>query len=191
MRDRDEREASYGPILTGRLVLRPRRAADELALNALMASPAIAPNLCATIPEDAAEAVAIVERRSARLIGGGAHGVTALGSGVEISLWIGEADWGRGYGTEAAHALIDHAFTATPGAAAIWCSHRATNPRARRVIEKCGFQFRGTGMVRLPGRGAFPIERFALDRGTWMSLKAWGGMAMTGEDSDATRDTAA
>jgi len=43
------------------------------------------------------------------------------------------------------------------------------------VIEKCGFQFRGTGMVRSPTLfGAFPVERFVLDRRNWASLKAWG-----------------
>lgn len=56
----------------------------------------------------------------------------------------------------------------------VWCSNRVTNDRARRVIEKCGFQFRGTGMVRLAGRGAYPIERFSLSRSAWTSLKAWG-----------------
>ena len=40
------------------------------------------------------------------------------------------------------------------------------------------------------GRGAFPIERFALDRGTWMSLKAWG-IGRAGDDGDATRESAA
>ena len=73
----------------------------------------------------------------------------------------------------------------------VWCSNRVTNARARRVIEKCGFQFRGTGMVRLPGRGAFPIERFALDRRNWMSLKAWGAAHREGVAGDAPRETAA
>jgi RimJ/RimL family protein N-acetyltransferase len=87
-------------------------------------------------------------------------------------VWIGEPDWGHGYGTEAAHALIDHLF-ASGGAERIWCSARAANERARAVIARCGFQFRGTGMVRVTGRGAFPVERFALDRRSWLSLKDW------------------
>jgi hypothetical protein len=49
------------------------------------------------------------------------------------------------------------------------------NHRARRVIEKCGFQFRETGMVRSPVlRGAVPVERFALERRNWAALRAWG-----------------
>ena len=66
-----------------------------------------------------------------------------------------------------------------------------SNARARRVIEKCAFQFRGSGMVRLPGRGAFPIERFALDRRTWSSLKSWGAPDRNGSTGDAPRETAA
>ena len=94
-----------------------------------------------------------------------------------------------GYGTEAAQALIDHAF-ADEAVGALWCSNRVTNARARRVIEKCGFQFRGTGMVRSPTRfGAFPVERFVLDRRNWASLKAWG--APQSEHGRAERETAA
>ena len=185
--DEEEREFL---ILTPRLALRPETAADRLAVNALAANPAIALNLCATIPPDGGNTFVVAERLTGRLVGAAVHGVTGLGSGMEVALWIGEPDWGRGYATEAAQALIDHAF-ADNGVGVLWCSHRVTNPRARRVIEKCGFQFRGSGMVRLAGRGAFPIERFALDRRTWASLKSWGGARESGGRSDAPRETAA
>jgi predicted nucleic acid-binding Zn ribbon protein len=111
-------------------------------------------------------------------------------SGLEVSLWIGEPYWERGYATEAAHALIDQAFS-DAAVDALWCANRVANTRARRVIEKCGFQFRGSGMVRLPGRGASPIERFALDRRTWSSLKTWAMGRDTGGAGDAARETAA
>ena len=72
----------------------------------------------------------------------------------------------------------------------LWCSNRASNARARRVIEKCGFQFRGTGMVRSPTLfGAFPVERFVLERRNWASLKAWGAPAA--RHDEAARDNAA
>jgi hypothetical protein len=165
-------ESAYQAIVTERLHVRLRKPADELAMNALAANPAIAPSLCATI--DRGVAVAIVESCTGRIVGGASYGGTGLGTGVEISVWIGEPDWGNGFATEAAHALIDRVFAENGTTAVVWCSNRAANDRARHVIEKCGFQYRGTGMVRLPGRGAFPIERFALDRSTWASLKAWG-----------------
>jgi len=189
MRDGDYEE-EFGLIETPRLVMRVKTAADDIVIDALAANPAIAPNLSATIPADAGGTLVIAERRTGRLIGAAAHGVTGLGSGIEVSLWIGEPAWGRGFGTEAAQALIDHAF-ADATVHVLWCANRVTNTRARRVIEKCGFQFRGNGMVRLAGRGAFPIERFALDRRNWESLKAWGARRRTGGSDDAPRETAA
>lgn len=190
MRDGGHGEEYAFPIATGRLVLRQALAADTIVLDGLAANPAISPNLCATYPADSARTLAVGERRTGRIVGAAGCGGTGLGAGVEISLWIGEPYWGRGYGTEAAHALIDLAFD--DGAVnAIWCANRVTNTRARRVIEKCGFQFRGSGMVHLPGRGAAPIERFVLDRRNWMSLKAWGAARGTGDNGDAPRETAA
>jgi RimJ/RimL family protein N-acetyltransferase len=65
-----------------------------------------------------------------------------------------------------------------------------SNGRARRVIEKCGFQFRETGMVRSPvSFGAVPVERFVLERRNWASLKSWGAGAR--EEADVARDNAA
>ena len=190
MRDGGHSEEFQFRITTSRLAIRPRQAADNVTVEALAANPAIAPNLCATIPADAGETMVIAELRSGRLIGAATHGVTGLGSGVEVSLWIGEPYWERGYATEAAHALIDHAFS-DASVDKLWCANRVTNTRARRVIEKCGFQFRGSGMVHVAGRGAFPIERFALDRRNWSSLKTWGAGRVNGDAGDAPRESAA
>jgi len=177
-------------VTTQRLLLRPRRPGEEIAMAALLANPAISPNLCATIPADHGKPLAIVDRLTGRLVGAADHGVTGLGSGIEVTLWIGEPDCGRGYATEAAYGLVDHAFR-DESVAVVWCSNRVTNARAHRVIEKCGFQFRGNGMVRLSGRGAFPIERFALDRRNWSSLRSWGAANEPGSRGNAARETAA
>ena len=54
---------------------------------------------------------------------------------------------------------------------------RVTNVGSRRVIQKCGFQFQGTGMVPSLAVGStVPVEWYRLDRKTWMSLRSWGGM---------------
>jgi RimJ/RimL family protein N-acetyltransferase len=177
-------------IVTGRLTLRAREMRDEVGVKALATNPAIAPNLCATIPADCSRALVIVERATNRIVGGADYGGSGLGTGLEIALWIAEPDWGRGFATEAAQALIDHAFT-EKDVDIVWCSNRVTNVRARRVIEKCAFQYRGGGMVRLAGRGAFPIERFALDRRNWMSLKAWGAGRSVRDKDHAAHETAA
>ena len=92
----------------------------------------------------------------------------------EIGYWAGEPFWGRGYGTEAVRAMIDHAFTATD-LEALAASCRVTNIASRRVLEKCGFQWTGAGLCRVRALGAsVPSDRFRLERRTWASLRAWG-----------------
>lgn len=92
---------------------------------------------------------------------------------LELGYWIGEPFWGKGYATEAAHAVIDMAFR-TRDIEFIDVRCRVTNPGSRRVIHKCGFQFQGTGMVTSLALGAsVPVEWYRLDRKTWISLRSW------------------
>jgi RimJ/RimL family protein N-acetyltransferase len=84
--------------------------------------------------------------------------------------------WGHGYATEAARAVIDHAFE-TLGHAQLVSGARVTNPASRRVLEKCGFQWTGIGLYRVRAiASSVPVDRFRLDRGLWASLKGWGRM---------------
>ena len=53
-------------------------------------------------------------------------------------------------------------------------SCRVINPASRRVIHKCGFQYAGQGMMNSIVAGQVPIERYRLDRKTWVSLRSWG-----------------
>lgn len=48
--------------------------------------------------------------------------------------------WGRGIATEAARAVIHHAFN-TLGAASLFAGHHPENHASRHVLEKLGFQF--------------------------------------------------
>lgn len=59
---------------------------------------------------------------------------------AEIGYWIGKPYWGRGYATEAARALVAHAFRDPAKFVALTCGHFADNPASRRVIEKLGFE---------------------------------------------------
>ena len=189
----DENEEGHGrrgATLTARLLLRRCMPADMPVMMALAADHAVAENLCNAITLAGGNAFAVTLRSDNQIIGCAGYGPTQdRPATVDVGLWIGAAWWGRGYGTEAAQAMIDRAF-ADGRVDALWCSNRVTNNRARRVIEKCGFQFRGTGMVRSPTFfGAFPVERFVLDRRNWESLKAWGAPAV--HAVEAERDTAA
>ena len=94
---------------------------------------------------------------------------------LELGYWIGEPFWGEGYATEAAHAVIDMAFR-TRDVERIDARCRVTNAASRRVIQKCGFQYHGNGMVSsLALGGSVPAEWYRLDRKTWLSLKSWAG----------------
>ena len=105
----------------------------------------------------------------------GACGLSQFeGPAPDLGYWLGAPYWGHGYATEAARAVIDHAFTEL-GYDALQAGARVTNPASRRVLEKCGFQWTGVGLYRIRAlASSAPIDRFRLDRGIWASLKAWG-----------------
>ena len=89
-----------------------------------------------------------------------------------LGFWLGEPHWGQGYATEAAHALVDLAFEGFK-AERLHTRCRVTNSASRRVIEKCGFQFTGIGMLSSIAVGQFSAEHFTLERRVWASLKGW------------------
>jgi RimJ/RimL family protein N-acetyltransferase len=89
-----------------------------------------------------------------------------------LGFWLGEPHWGCGYATEAAHALVDLAFN-TLNAERLHTRCRVSNNASRRVIEKCGFQFTGIGMLSSIAVGQFSAEHFTLERRVWASLKGW------------------
>jgi RimJ/RimL family protein N-acetyltransferase len=99
------------------------------------------------------------------------------GRTLELGYWLGQPYWNQGYATEAAHALIDMAFRTRNHVDYIDARCRVTNVASKRVIQKCGFQFQGTGMIDcLALGGMVAVEWFRLDRKTWISLRSWGEM---------------
>ena len=89
----------------------------------------------------------------------------------EITYFLGQAHWGKGFATEAAQAIIDHAFAALEVERIIGrCS--VGNRGSRRVLEKCGFQFSCTGMCDCSALNAsVASEEFVLERAVWVGLK--------------------
>lgn len=61
----------------------------------------------------------------------------------EMGYWIGEAHWGHGYGTEAARAVIEFAFS-EKNYHKVYARHFASNPASGRVMQKCGMSYEGT-----------------------------------------------
>ena len=126
--------------------------------------------IAATAKRTAGCAYAMTLAENGAFLGGA--GLNDTPRGLELGYWVGEPHWGNGYATEAAHALIDLAFRATE-VAHINVSCRAVNGGSRRVIHKCGFQYVGQGMIDSLSAGRVPVERYVLDRKTWVSLRTW------------------
>jgi len=102
-----------------------------------------------------------------------------------LGYWLGIPYWGQGYATEAARALID-AFFAYGHEDELTASARVINPSSRRVLEKCGFAYQGSGLAELQARGGFyPADHFRLDRRAWESLKTWGQTGLVREPAEA------
>lgn len=174
---------------TERLVLRPPRFEDAAAIAALGNDRRIAENtrripypytladaqafLTAANASGGAEIVFLITTWVGTVLG--CCGMAKLdGEHPEIGYWLGVPFWGKGYATEAARAVIDHAF-GDLGYELIVGGARVSNPASRRVLQKCGFEWTGVGLYRIRAlASSAPVDRFRLDRGLWASLKSWG-----------------
>ena len=91
----------------------------------------------------------------------------------ELGYWLGFEHWGRGFGTEAARAVIDFFFEEFDAEHLI-SGARVANPSSRNILEKCGFQWSGVELHRFEALGSStPVDRFRLARSVWTSLKHW------------------
>jgi RimJ/RimL family protein N-acetyltransferase len=182
------RERSTPVLETERLVLRAPRPEDAKAIATLANDRRIAENTVRiphpyTLPDAHAfltsanttddEIVLVITAQAGAVLG--ACGIAKLdGKQPEIGYWLGVPFWGKGYATEAARAVIDHAF-GDLGYEHLLGGARVSNPASRRVLEKCGFQWTGVGLYRIRAiKSSAPIDRFRLDRRLWASLKSWG-----------------
>ena len=190
---RPERSGSDCPVLLSeRLVLRAPHI-DDIDALAHLANNANVATMVSRMPHPytANDAADFVRRAKVGEIGKCVYAITLGENGhflgccgiepvdetsVELGYWLGQPFWNQGYMTEAAQVLIDMVFRTREWVTQIDARCRVTNIGSRRVIQKCGFQFQGTGMVEsLAAGGRVPVEWYRLDRKTWMSLRTWGG----------------
>lgn len=177
-------------LLTEDLVLRAPHAEDIDAIAILADNPAIA-TMVSRIPHPygRADAEAFVRASATRGNGNCVYAITEAGTGrllgccsletaadgkaLELGYWVGEPFWRRGIATKAVHALVDMAFR-TREITHIDARCRVINPASRRVLQKSGFQFQGTGMINvLAINASAAVEWYRLDRKTWISLIGW------------------
>jgi RimJ/RimL family protein N-acetyltransferase len=183
------REGSIPVLETKRLALRAPRLEDAKMVATLANDRRIAENT-ARIPHPYKMADAEGFISGANKSGGevlflitlhdetviGACGIAMQEQTPELGYWLGVPYWGKGYATEALHAVIDYAFTDLSHEA-LQAGARVTNPASRRVLEKCGFQWTGVGLYRIRAiHSSAPIDRFRLERRVWSALKGWGRM---------------
>lgn len=88
-------------------------------------------------------AFAVVEKESESLIGIINIKQTLAFKRGELGYWIGRPFWGKGYGTEAARAMVAHGFE-TLGLNKVFAGAFADNPGSWRIMEKVGMKHEGT-----------------------------------------------
>jgi RimJ/RimL family protein N-acetyltransferase len=80
--------------------------------------------------------------------------------------------WGKGLASEAVEAMVEVGFGLTEAIAIVASTH-VDNPSSRRVLEKAGFAFTGSGLEGAPARGGLvPNDRFSFARAAWSARRA-------------------
>ena len=104
------------------------------------------------------------------LIGGIGVGVRDHGA-WELGYWLGEPYWNRGYATEAATAVRDHAFEALK-LPLIVAGHYADNHASGRVLTKIGFRYtqESRRYSLALGREVRCLD-LAMDRVRWLEVR--------------------
>jgi RimJ/RimL family protein N-acetyltransferase len=174
-------------IETERLVLRCPAPDDAAVLAALANHHEIARNLgLMPHPYTVEDARAFIDR-AARIeppgasfavtlaAGGGLIGVAGYGRRADNGLmdmgyWIGMPWWGRGYATEAARAVVAHAF-GIGGLDALPSGYHADNPASGHILTaKLGFEIVGREMQFSAGQGkAVDTILVRLTRARWQA----------------------
>jgi RimJ/RimL family protein N-acetyltransferase len=149
-------------VYTDRLVLRPFDLEDALRVQKLAGEWEIA-KTTVNIPHpyedgmaeawigghqrayEAGEAVnlAVVRRVDDVLIGAVGVHLNQQHRVGEIGYWVGVPYWNRGYGTEAARALVQYSFDILE-LNRIQARHMTSNPASGRVMQKIGMTHEGT-----------------------------------------------
>ena len=116
----------------------------------------------------------ITQKGATRQAVGIISAIPATARDIEFGYVLAPPFWGKGFATEAVKALAGTVFSLTR-ANRILANSRVDNLASRRVLEKTGFAYVGTGLDPLPARGGLhPCDRFQLDRKTWAAAKRAG-----------------
>jgi RimJ/RimL family protein N-acetyltransferase len=86
---------------------------------------------------------------------------------AELGYWIGVPYWGQGYATEAARAIVAHAFDAEP-THRVYAQHVSRNQASGRVMQKIGMRHEGRLRDHVRRWDRFEdVEVYAILRPEW------------------------
>jgi 8-oxo-dGTP diphosphatase len=175
-------------ILTQRLILRPLRDSDLIALASQINNPRIANNLgqvpwpyrlddarafydrTRNLPPPAAVFALALRPRDEPLIG--LSGYETHGDKTELGYWLAEERWGRGIMKEAASAVVDHALTISR-LERLQSRCFLGNEASRRLLLSLGFRPTFIGRTNVPLRGRMILtQNFELGAKEWRLLRA-------------------
>jgi RimJ/RimL family protein N-acetyltransferase len=84
-----------------------------------------------------------------------------------LGYWIGEPYWGRGLASEAALAVLAHAFEDC-AVAVLQAGTAMDNPASRAILRRLGFRHLGVGTIHSPVRRRDePIDTFLMTAEDW------------------------
>ncbi len=116
---------------------------------------------------------AIQAKSSGKLVGAiGLREIDEEHSQAELGFWIAVEFWGQGFATEAARAVIRHAFESLH-LNRVYAHHMARNPASGRVLEKVGLKREGFLRQRVRKWGRFEdVVLLAILREEWASANS-------------------
>lgn len=87
--------------------------------------------------------LSVIEKKSTELIGVINLSLTTQHQRGELAYWIGKPYWNKGYGTEAAQAMVVYGFEKLL-LNKIFAASFTSNPGSFRILEKIGMTYEGT-----------------------------------------------
>lgn len=124
----------------------------------------------AALPPDSAVRVIALRHDPAALIGMISYEYSAAEKDAELGYWLSLPAWGRGYGTEAASAMVEDAFVRA-GHSLLRAAYFNDNPVSGRLLRRIGFVEIGPGTSFSRARACeVQKTRLMLTRERWQSL---------------------
>ena len=96
-------------------------------------------------------------------------GVAGTVGALGLGYWFAEKSWGKGFGTEAARAVV-HLHFSDPDSGNLLSAYAIENIGSARIQEKLSFVITGYKMVQRKYFGEIELVNTVLTRERWLSL---------------------